>query len=175
MKNFTYAGIGARATPRPVLANMTAIANWLAREGWLLATGGANGADAAFARGTPNGSRSLYLPWDGFNGHRGPHCHAPGPGELAAWTEAARQAHPAWDRCSIAVRKLHARNAAVLLGPGLDSPVAAVVAWTPGGAVTGGTGLALRIADAHGIPAFNLARVSPRETCLRLRAIRAAA
>ncbi len=175
MSSFIYAGVGARATPRPVLADMTAIAKWLAREGWLLATGGANGADAAFAAGAPADRRRLYLPWDGYNGHRGPRCHAPGRGELAAWTEAARRAHPAWDRCSDAVRKLHARNAAVLLGPALDRPVRAVVAWTPGGAVAGGAGLALRIAEARGVPVFNLALISPREACLRMRAIRLSA
>ena len=63
MPILTYAGIGARATPSSVLADMTVIAGWLARTGWHLATGGAEGADSAFAAGAPADRRSLWLPW----------------------------------------------------------------------------------------------------------------
>ena len=80
--------------------------------------------------------------------------------------------HPAWRRCSPAVRKLHARNAAILMGPALDRPVNAAVAWTPEGGTVGGTGLALRIAADHGIPVLNLGILAPRTVCERLRAIR---
>ena len=48
MATLVYAGIGARATPAPVLADMTVMAGWLARTGWHLASGGAHGADGAF-------------------------------------------------------------------------------------------------------------------------------
>ena len=51
MTALTYAGIGARATPSSVLADMAVIAGWLARTGWHLHTGGAHGADTAFAGG----------------------------------------------------------------------------------------------------------------------------
>ncbi|MXW20149.1 MAG: hypothetical protein F4Z95_05040 [Gammaproteobacteria bacterium] len=169
----TYAGIGARATPKPVLADMATIAAWLARNGWRLASGGARGADAAFAAGAPAVQRTLYLPWAGYNGHAGTtDCRAPSPSELAAWMNVAAHFHPAWRRCSPAVRKLHARNAAILLGPGLDGPVDAVVAWTPEGGTVGGTGLALRIAAERGIPVLNLGILAPRAVCERLRAIR---
>ena len=170
----TYAGIGARATPKPVLDDMTTISAWLARTGWRLSSGGAHGADAAFANAAPRGTRTLYLPWPGYNGHRGADCRFPSPYELAAWMAVAAPLHPAWPRCSLAVRKLHARNAAVILGPGLDRPVDAVVAWTPEGAVTGGTGMALRIAEEHDIPVFNLGLLTPRAACERLQAIRCA-
>ena len=83
--------------------------------------------------------------------------------------------HPAWDRCSPTVRKLHARNAAVVLGNTLDRPVDAAVCWTMHGRVTGGTGTAIRIAEAHGIPVLNLGSMSPRAVCERLAAIRRAA
>ena len=175
MTPLTYAGIGARATPKPVLANMTTIAAWLARAGWRLASGGAHGADSAFAAGAPAGKRTLYLPWAGYNGHGGPDCQIPSPSELAAWMEIAARLHPAWHRCSPAVRKLHARNAAVALGPRLNRPVDALVAWSPGGAIVGGTGMALRIAAEHGIPVLNLGVLAPRTVCERLRAIRRSA
>ena len=172
MTEFIYAGIGARSTPKPVLADMATIAAWLARQGWMLASGGADGADAAFAGGAPAGRRSLFLPWSEYNGCRGSDCHVPGSGELAAWMAVASTVHPAWERCSTAVRKLHARNAAILLGPALNRPVDAVVAWTPGGRDVGGTGVSIRIAHMHGIPVLNLALLSPRETCRQLRDIR---
>ena len=70
----------------------------------------------------------------------------------------------------------HARNAGLLLGARLDRPVDAVVCWTcDGGAVTGGTGMGIRIAEAHGIPVLNLGAISPRTACERLAAIRRAA
>ena len=46
----TCAEIDSRATPPDVLQNMTVMADWLARTGWNLASGGADGADSAFAR-----------------------------------------------------------------------------------------------------------------------------
>ena len=172
MTTFTYAGIGSRATPPSTLRDMTTMAGWLAKTGWHLASGGADGADSAFAAGAPAGQRTLYLPWPGYNGHRGPDCVVPGRSELAACTGLAARLHPAWNRCSPAARKLHARNAAIVLGPRLDRPVHAVVCWTPNGAVAGGTGMALRIAAERAIPVLNLAVLSPREACERLLAIR---
>ena len=87
----------------------------------------------------------------------------------------AARLHPAWERCSRAVRKLHARNVTILLSKTCDQPVSAVTAWTPGGVVTGGTGMAIRIAEAHGIPVLNLGSMSPRSVCEQLAAIRRAA
>jgi len=136
MATLRYAGIGARATPADVLRDMTVMAGWLARTGWTLSTGGADGADAAFAEGAPAGQRAVWLPWRGYNGHRGPDCRVLSAAAMAACMAIAAPLHPAWERCSPAVRKLHARNAAVLLGETLDRPVDAVVCWS----ARGGTG-----------------------------------
>ncbi len=209
MATLRYAGIGARATPAAVLADMTVMAGWLARTGWQLSSGGADGADSAFAAGAPAGQRTVWLPWRGHNGHRGPGCRglsaagggggiavgaAPHPAggwraynghrgpdcrvlsaaAMAACIEIAAPLHPAWERCSPAVRKLHARNAAVLLGETLDRPVDTVVAFTVQGRVEGGTGMGIRIAEARGIPVLNLGSMSPRAVCERLAAIRRA-
>ena len=172
MTTLIYAGIGARATPAATLRDMTVMAGWLGRTGWHLASGGADGADSAFAEGAPAGQRTLYLPWRGYNGHEGPDCRVLSPAELSACMDIAARLHPAWHRCSNAVQKLHARNAAVLLGRELDRPVDAVVAWSPDGAVVGGTGMALRIAAEHAVPVLNLAVLSPRAACEHLQAIR---
>ena len=173
MTTLIYAGIGARATPPSILTAMTVMAGWLARQGWHLNSGGAAGADSAFAEGAPAGHRTLHLPWSGYNGCAGPDCRVLSPSDLASCMAIAARLHPAWDRCSPAVRKLHARNAAIL-GAGLDHPVDAVVAWTPGGMIAGGTGMAIRMANEAGIPVLNLGAMPPRAVCERLLAIRRA-
>ena len=172
MTTLRYAGIGARATPAAVLADMTVMAAWLARTGWHLATGGADGADSAFAKGAPAEQRTIWLPWRGYNGHRGTGCRVLSAAELSVCMEIAAPLHPAWERCSPAVRKLHARNVAILLGEGLDRPVDAVVAWSERGEAVGGTGMAIRIAEARGIPVLNLGAMTPRAVCERLAEIR---
>ena len=174
MAALVYAGIGARATPAGVLADMAVMAGWLARTGWNLSSGGADGADSAFAAGAPAGQRTIWLPWRGYNGHRGPDCRVLSAAALETCMAIAAPLHPAWNRCPPAVRKLHARNAAVL-GMTLNRPVDAVIAWSAQGRVEGGTGMAIRIAEAHGIPVFNLGSMSPRAVCERLAAIRRSA
>ena len=175
MIRVTYADIGARATPHAVLERMTVIAAWLARKGWHLHSGGAAGADTAFAAGVPASQRTLFLPWCGYRGHRGRDCRSLSAEQMDRGLAIASDLHPVWHRCSPAVRKLHARNAALLLGADTAVPVGAVVAWSAQGAVTGGTGMAIRIAQEHGIPVLNMGVLHPRTVCERLEAIRIAA
>ena len=80
----------------------------------------------------------------------------------------ASELHPAWYRCSIYAKKLHGRNAAITLGESLRDPVAAVVCWTKNAEVTGGTGMAMRIAEANGIAIFNMARLDRGEIEARM-------
>jgi hypothetical protein len=155
-----YAGIGSRSTPatmRPVIAD---VATRCARNGIVLRSGGALGADAMFeyaAKVTGPwacATNEIYLPWPGFNGRViGYALERPTPGAY----EIAAAAHPAWHRCSASAQHLLARNAHQILGRDLASPVAFVVCWTPGGQLVGGTATALRIAQANGIPVCNLA------------------
>ena len=63
-----YAGVGARKTHEPVLNVMRDMATSLAGRGWQLRTGGAKGADNAFARAAPVERRTVYIPWRGYNG-----------------------------------------------------------------------------------------------------------
>ena len=174
MTQLVYAGIGSRATPRAVLEAMTTMAAWLARRGWHLHSGGAAGADSAFATGAPPGTRTLFLPWPGYRGNAGPDCRSLGADRTRRCLAIAADLHPAWHRCSPAARKLHARNAAILLGQDADTPVHAVVAFTPEGAITGGTGMGIRIAHDRGIPVLNLGVLHPRAVCERLEEIRGA-
>ena len=167
-----YAGIGSRQTPDETLDDMTKMAGWLAKNGWHLSSGGADGADTAFANGATADQRSVFLPWKDYNKLGGPDCVTLNPSQLQNCMAVAERLHPTWDRCSQGARRLHARNAAILLGPNLDRPVNAVVAWTPGGAIKGGTGMGLRIAAEYNIPVLNLGSMTPRQACEQLQAMR---
>ena len=171
MTQLVYAGIGSRATPRAVLETMTVIAAWLARRGWHLHTGGADGADTAFAAGAPPGLRTVFLPWPGYNGCAGPDCRTLSPHRMERCLAITTDLHPAWHRCSPAARKLHARNVAIL-GVDADTPVHAVTCWSREGLAIGGTGMGIRIARRHAIPLLNLGILHPRDVCERLEAIR---
>ena len=166
-----YAGIGSPRTPAATLDHMTTIAAWLARTGWHLASGGSHGADAAFAERAPIDRRTLYLPWPSYNDHTGPDCVVPTDDRISAWSCLPAFLHPRSERFSREDRLLHARNSAILLGPRLDRPVNVVVTWTDRAGTGLGTGVALRIAAAFEIPVLNLATVSPRAACERLRDI----
>lgn len=172
MTQLTYAGIGSRQTPREILQIMTRMAAWLAGEGWHLHSGGAEGADTAFASGVPVEGRTQYLPWRNFRRLSGPDCVVLTSGEMGRCMANAEEMHPAWERCKPTVRKLHARNVAILLGADTHAPVHAVVCWTPGAQVVGGTGMGIRIAQRCDIPVFNLADRHPRDICHDLRSIR---
>lgn len=161
MKTKAYAGIGSRRTPPEILDLMVKVGEWLARKGYTLRSGAAQGADAAFERGCDlgNGAKEIFLPWPNFNGHKST-FNNPDP---VAMNMAAGY-HPAWGNCSQGARKLHARNVHQILGPGLRSPVKFVICWTDG---TGGTEQALRIARHLDIPIFNLYKQEDRDRVLK--------
>ena len=137
----SYAGVGSRATPPRILALMTRLATMLQQQGWTLHSGGAKGADTAFYDGLIKPRQcKIWLADDATK----------------AAIKLSSQYHPAWDRCSAYARQLHGRNAQIMLGDDLNDPVKFVICWTKGGLTTGGTGQALRIAQAKDIPIFNL-------------------
>jgi hypothetical protein len=162
--NKVYAGVGSRETPEDVLVLMTSIARRLDALGWRLRTGGAGGADSAFEEGVERENVDLFLPWRSFNG-RTSRFQMPTREAL----DIAAKHHPGWRRLSDAGKRLIARNVHQILGENCDAPAAFVVCWTPDGATTkttartGGTGQAIRVANAHGVPVFNLAIDEHRE------------
>ena len=173
MTQLVYAGIGSRAAPPSVLEAMTTMATWLARRGWHLHSGGAAGADSAFAAGAPAERRTVFLPWPGYRGCRGPDCRTLSSERMHTCLAIAAALHPAWERCSPAARKLHARNVSIL-AVDTDAPVDAVACWTRGGLPSGGTGMGIRVARHYGIPVLNLGVLHPRAVCERLEEFRAA-
>ena len=171
----TYAGIGSRETPPHVREVMTELARTLANAGWSLRSGGADGADTAFADGARladephKGGRTLYLPWPKYNDHSGPDTRVLSSAQQADAQKEISQHHPAWERCGQGARKLHGRNAAIILDTDLRSPVEAVICWTPNGARTGGTATAIRLAESRNIPVYNLARKPAHEIVREMR------
>ncbi len=166
----TYTGIGSRETPSDVLQLMEHLAYDLAARGWTLRSGGAEGADSAFADGAWNARHAhrgveapeIYLPWPKFNGIRTVLTMRDEP-QAEAFPIAARF-HPAWDKVSRGGRALHARNVHQVLGPDVTAPLLSrfVVCWTPDARRGGGTGQALRIAEHYNVPIFDLADPASR-------------
>ena len=136
-----YAGIGSRQTPPDVLDKFTTLAQVLEEKGYVLRSGGAEGADSSFAEGAI--TKEIYRP-SMIKGEIGKRA-----------MEIARQHHPAWHKCNEYVRKLHGRNAMIILGEELNTPVEMVICWTVNGETIGGTGLGISIAQSNSIPVIN--------------------
>ena len=162
MRNLTYAGIGSRETPEDVRYAMTALASRLVERGWFLRTGGAVGADAAFALGAElnGGAAVIWLPWNGYNGLDARHGLILEDQQFRQCARLVARLHPFWKSLKPGAQRLHARNAAIVLGAKLHAPADAVVCWTPDGQRVGGTAMGIRIAEHYGIPVFNLATMS---------------
>lgn len=133
-----FAGVGARATPWHVCVVMEYACARLQEDGWRLRSGGAPGADTWCHRGAPFGAE-IFRPED---------C-TPEALELSA------KFHPAWHLCTVDDQLKHGRNAMVVLGRDLVTPVRFLTCWTPGGEEVGGTGQAIRIARAYDVPIWN--------------------
>lgn len=159
-----YAGIGSRQTPPNILAAMKTLASHLARSGYILRSGAADGADSAFESGCDavGGPKQIYIPWSGFNKRNHGHgvVSLDRVGKPARdWAESiAKEHHPSFGRLPRGVVALHARNGFQILGQSpTDTKSSFVVCWTADGSGSGGTGQAIRIAKAHGVPVFDLA------------------
>ena len=175
MTQLSYAGIGSRETPAEILKQMTVLSAWMSRRGWHLHSGGAAGADTAFARA-----------------HRSPHARSSCPGPAMSVTQVRTVISPRAKSTAAAPRSppsctprginadrepgsCTAGTSPFYSGASLSTPVSAVVCWTKGGQVIGGTGMGIRIAQAFDIPVLNFGSMHPREICLRLEEIRTAA
>lgn len=161
-----YAGVGSRETPPHVQAHMTAIATWLWQKGWILRTGRARGADAAFMRGAAIDRQQIFDPWLGFRGEYSGEVPTYAT-EPQGWArELAEKLHPNWRACGGGARSLLARDVHQVLGLSNDPPSLFVLCWTKDGAQTaaectkdtGGTAMAIRVAASVNMPVFNLAR-----------------
>lgn len=150
-----YTGIGSRETPTKIQHLMYQIGKSLGKQGWVLRSGAAQGADQAFEKGcdTVNGNKEIYIPWIGFEGSHSLLIVQPGKA-----FEIAEEHHPYWHNLSKGSKKLQARNSHQVLGQDLLTPSRFVLCYTKNGKGKGGTGQALRIAQAYNIPIFDFGR-----------------
>lgn len=152
--NFTYAGIGSRKTPQNVCDFMTRLAISLEKMGYVLHSGGADGADTAFARKIKSENKKIYY---AVRGEESPEAQ-----------KIALDFHP--NPYALQQHKnqralyLMARNSFQIMGDDLKTPVDFVICWTDDGCQshetrtkdTGGTGQAIELASRHNIPVYNL-------------------
>jgi hypothetical protein len=155
-----YAGIGSRKSSPKIMETMMRFGQILAERGWVLRSGGAEGADKAFEAGCDlgKGEKEIFLPWKKFNGNLSPlyfkSKEIPNNIKEEAFALAAKY-HPVWDQLSYGAKCLQARNGLQILGRDLNTPVSMVLFWSP--MITrGGTSQALRIAADRGIMAYNM-------------------
>lgn len=141
-----YAGIGSRSTPSDILSIMNEIGSKLGQLGWILRSGGALGADTAFELGClrAGGQKEIFKSEDA---------------KKWAFEEARKHIpsnRPPFGSWKPYVQGLIARNMMQILGRDGDQPVKLVMCWTMAKKQGGGTGYAIRCAEAHDIPVFNL-------------------
>lgn len=170
-----YTGIGSRETPAEVVGVMEDAAFRLARIGFVLRSGKAAGADAAFQRGAQRfeGAKcEIFIPWRGFTG---------GDGLVNTWDitldavdrqfpehadmrwDWVKEVHGGWERLSQGARKLHERNVHQLFGADLGNAylnqskfVLYYALETKKGDPKGGTATAVNLAKKQGIRTLNL-------------------
>ena len=146
--NRYYSGIGSRQTPDEIKRIMSQVARRLNKNhGYVLRSGGALGADTAFASGAGM-NKEIFLASD----------------STPEASKIAQEFHPKWKTLSSNIRNLMTRNVFIVLGRDLLTPSKFVLCWTKCGsekgeqtsASSGGTGHSIRIASHYGIPIFNL-------------------
>lgn len=159
--NNIYTGIGARNTPESIQKLMYQTAQWLSDLGYVLRSGGAQGADQAFEKGCDSvgGKKEIYLPWHNFEGSDSRLVVA----DKKAF-EIAERYHPYWHNLKNGAKKLQARNSHQVLGKDLETPTDIVLCYTDAGLGRGGTGQALRIAKDYNIPIFDFGSYDDMES-----------
>lgn len=167
-KLIIYTGIGAKDTPPAILSIIEKLAAHMARQGYVLRSGAAEGASTIFEKGCveANGKKAIYLPWRGFNSNNSTLFNLP---ERAM--SIAKDFNPAWSTLSESAKKLQARYALALLGPELNNPSVCVICYTAGGKQKGGTGQALKIAKKYNIPIFDLGEYEATPDILKSKLI----
>lgn len=152
MSELYYTGVGARKTPEIVREIFQYLGETLANKGYVLRSGGCEGADVAFESGCDFvcGDKDIYLPWKGYNNHpSGLYTINPDA------TEIAKRLHPVWDRVDDHGVKYLSRDVCQVLGQDLDKPSEFVICYTPQGYLVGGTAMAIRVANERKIKVFN--------------------
>lgn len=174
-----YAGVGSRETPLYIMYMMSELAMIFEKKGFILRSGCAVGADAAFEDALVNPAKTaeIYVPDKSFPFRMGGayknYYLVPelihGLGIDGLYSKATRMIHnqdihKAWKYCKPYAMKLHNRNMFQVLGQDLATPAKFIVCFTKGQELTyddtniktGGTGTAINAAYLNNIEVFNL-------------------
>lgn len=177
----SFAGIGSRQTTHNIALMLYRLGCAFALRNMTCLTGGAPGSDDAFEKGVRLGYDLLsgfdnslppltdylkvFLPWDGFN-YRRTTDPVNSDRILPKAYAIASEYHSAWKYLGedSPVKALMARNSHQVFNDDLNAPIRFVFCYTEDGVHegdktttrTGGTGQAIRVASAHGIPVYNI-------------------
>ena len=155
-----YAGIGSRTITDQEKNIIKTIAKRLADNGFVVYSGNAEGSDISFQEGSEL-KCVLLLPWKGFNKK----CYdvtkslAQFPvGDSPEGQASIKDYHPLPGSLSHGGRLMMARNWHQIMGFDIYPQVEFVIccANRVDGKILGGTGQACRIAEAFGLPVFNI-------------------
>lgn len=160
--------VGSRNTPESVIYQSSMIAHKYAKTGYILRSGNAEGFDQVL-KNIEEDSREIYLPYTNF----GPDICGKNiyvPSDFDNYKEAVNivnRLHPNKNLKEWQMQYL-ARDVYQVLGLDLNTPVLRVYCWTEDGVdcvkdmteKTGGTAMAIRVAESWGIPVMNLNRIS---------------
>lgn len=140
------------------------------KKGYILRSGGADGADTAFELGCnkANGLKEIYLPWPGFNNNLSvlyltDNCKGSQEEQIA------RKYHPKWPYLSPTIKRIMIRNVYQVLGVTLNHPSKFILCYTKDGKVIGGTGFALRLAKENNIPILNFGSMSKENIEIKIK------
>ena len=170
-----YAGIGSRETPSVILGVFKKLSSDLEDMGVLLRSGGAPGADSAFALGVKEEKhKRIYIPSNGFNGlydrkdNMIMDCRKLTKDIKDQSRIIVNRFHPNPRALKPYAMELMMRNTYQILGHTLNLVSNFVVCWTVNGDLVGGTAQALRLAKAYDIPVFNFGKCYNISQCNKL-------
>lgn len=174
-----YTGVGSRETPLHVLYLMSKISMIMEKQGYILRSGCATGADSAFEDIllNPKDTAEIYIPNRDFPERMGTkykeHYIIPmekyGKGQESLYRKATNiihtnKIHKMWEVCNPRIMDLHNRNMFQVLGKDLATKSKFNICYTSGGEKkyedtnqgTGGTATAINASDFFGVVNFNL-------------------
>ena len=146
----TYAGIGNRDLPIEMYPLLRNVAKRLEHHGYTLMSGGAQGADSAFASTVSDKRVWTVKDMERLDGKFGYELHR----------EVAEFHHPAWWKLSSYIQQLMVRNVYIVRGTNYWSAPSFVLCYAKNES-RGGTSHSLRVARAVNIPVYNLAKGDP--------------
>ena len=170
MTTKAFAGIGSESITVDESNLAQELASYMARLGWVLYSGNANGSDIAFQRGS-GGRCVVFLPWAGFNmeEYNGPFIETYDVGKTAEGIASVARFHVSHGHhLKPGTMRTLARDHHQVMGYRTWPKVKFVICCAnldSKGEIAGGTGQACKIAASEGIPILNI-RGKTMEDCI---------